>query len=95
MPGALRAVFAIVALLGGLIWATLMAWGLAFCEAYDCNPAVYDKERLFILLFLVAVLGLVWTLIRGRPHVVRNAAIWLGLALALLLPGFLPYSALE
>ena len=79
MPVLLRGCLAITALIGALFLTTVMAWGSALCDG--CDAGITDRVRLFILLMLVAVAGLVWTLTRNRPHVVRNAAIWFGAVL--------------
>lgn len=91
MNAAIRIMLVLLLLLGSVAWATIVAFGLAFCEAYNCDMSVAARIQLLLLVQLIAIGGLIWTLARNRPHILRNAAIWTAIALVAAVPMFLPW----
>jgi hypothetical protein len=86
----MQTVLGTIGLIGGLLWAFFWAYGLAFCEAYNCDRAVANRELLLIFLMLVAMAGTVWSTRSKGPRGLRNTAIWLGIETAFALTALLP-----
>jgi len=78
VPGCLRALLAVVVLVGGLLWVAIALFGLAFCEAYNCEMGYARLVSVSLLVTVVAVLGLAWTIAGEGANVVRNSAVWTG-----------------
>jgi hypothetical protein len=81
VSGCLRALLSVVVLIGGLLWVIVALWGLAFCEAYNCEMGYARLVSVSLLVTVVAVLGLAWTIAGGGATVARNSAAWSGAVL--------------